>query len=242
MLSKLASWIPLFFSPPPSDRSEPSQQTPGGSEAPAKDVQPSAQKLMQRCMGDERENLRKRATMFLDAIKMHEADNNQAEVRELKKALGEVNKELAELNKTCQEVTKDMSVNPSPPSAPSSQAGKEAKQPDATPKAKPTKPKTEPKAKSKATGTTETPDTPKNASPEWERLRKQHGEMLILHDIRIYNILPSEKLLESLEHYRNGGRIDFKPIKQGVKIEEFRALPRAVELPKAEAQQETPKK
>ncbi|MCC7343499.1 MAG: hypothetical protein IT573_01075 [Deltaproteobacteria bacterium] len=236
MLSKLASWIPQFLSPPPSDRGDASQQTPGGSDAPAKDVRPSAQKLMQRCMSDERENLRKRATMFLDAIKMHEADNNQAEVQELKKALGEVNKDLAELNKTCQEATKETSGNPSPPSAPSSQAGQEAKQTEEAPKAKP---KAERKAKRKSK---ESPDAPKNPSPNGETLREPHGEMIFLHEIKLFNALPREKLMESLERYKKGEKIDLQRFKTGLELETIRVLPRALEMPKAEAPQETPKK
>lgn len=236
MLSKLASWIPHFFSPPTSDRSETSQQAPGGAEAPTKDARPSAQKLMQRCMGDERENLRKRATMFVDAIKMHEADNNQAEVQELKKALAEVNKDLAELNKTCQEVAEDLAANPDLPPAPPPQAGEEAKQTEEAPKAKP---KTERKAKRKTKGT---PDTPKTPSPDGEPLRNSHGEVLILHEIRILTPLNREILIESLERYRKVEKIDLKHLKQGIQIETLRALPQALELPKAEAQQKAPKK
>lgn len=237
MLSKLASWIPQFFSPPTSERSDASSQPTGGAtDAPAKDVRPSAQKLMQRCMGDERENLRKRATMFLDAIKMHEADNNQAEVQELKKALGEVHKDLAELNKTCQEAAKETPGNPSPPPAPSSQAGQEAKQTEEAPK---TKPKTERKAKRKAK---ETPDTPKTLSPNGKPLREPHGEMMILHETILINTLPREERMESLKRYRNEKEIDLKHLSPGIQIEYIRALPRAIELPKAEAPQETPKK
>jgi len=236
MLSKLASWIPHFFSPPASERSDASPQPTGNAtDAPTKDVRPSAQKLMQRCMGDERENLRKRATMFVDAIEMHEADNNQAEVQELKKALAGVNKDLAELNKTCQEAAKETPGNPSPPSAPPPQAGEEAKQTEETPKAKP---KTERKAKRKAKGT---PDTPKTPSPDGEPLRNSHGEVIIRSEI-IFNLLPRKELLESLERYRKGEKIDLQRFKAGLELETIRALPRALELPKAEAPQETPKK
>lgn len=236
MLSKLTSWIPHFFSPPASDRSNAPQQAPGnGTDAPAKDVRPSAQKLMQRCMGDERENLQKRATMFLDAIKIHKAANNKSEVQELEKALGEVHKDLAELNKTCQEVAKDLAANPELPPAPPPQAGEGTKQPEEAPKAKP---KTERKAKRKAKETT---DTPKNTTPNGESLREHHGEMLIL-DIKLYNALPREKIMESLERYRNGEKFDLKRLQQGIQIEKFRALPHAIEIPKAEAPQETPKK
>lgn len=237
MLSKLASCIPHFFSPPASERSDASPQPTGSAtDAPTKDVRPSAQKLMQRCMGDERENLRKRATMFVDAIEMHETSNNKAEVQELQKALGEVNKDLAELNKTCQEVAKDLAANPDLPPAPPPQAGEEAKQTEEAPK---TKPKTERKAKRKAKGT---PDTPKNTSPNGEPLRNSHGEVLILHEIKILNPLNREILIESLERYRKGDKIDLKHLKQGIQIETLRALPQALELPKAEAQQKAPKK
>ena len=220
MLSKLTSWIPQFLSPPASDPSGSSQPAPAnGADAQGKDVRPSAQKLMQRCMGDERENLRKRATMFLDAIEMHEADNNQGEVKDLKKALDEVNKNLAELNKTCQEAANQ----------------EESKHPEPTPKAKP---KTERKAKHKPKGTL---DTPKDTSSNGEPSSKSYGEMIIRSEILI-NPMARERLIEIMGQYRAGEKFDLKHLKQGQQIEIFRVLPQTIEVPKTQSHQNSPKK